>query len=137
MTNFDDAWFLLQHSAFPVVSGVVFFLLGLWFAYLQWHRWVGHLHQWERENRELEEEVRDLEKGDPGHSRLSAEGRVRLARELFETATDESATFYSEAPRSPFRQDSDAPSRPARVRALLAAAAAAFSARRNTLDGKT
>ena len=61
MTNFHDAWFLLQHSAYPVASGVVFFLLGLWFAYLLWHRWVRHLHVLKRENQELRRQIADIE----------------------------------------------------------------------------
>lgn len=136
MTNFNDAWFLLQHSAFPVISGIVFFLLGLWFAFLLWHRWVRHLHVLKRENQELEEQVQNLqsnrtEDGLPSSPR-DIQRRLRSFFGIQEPETEDEG--YSPRPPATFPSAPSAPRTP-RVQSLIATAAAAFAARTKALDG--
>lgn len=137
MTNFHDAWFLLQHSAYPVASGVVFFLLGLWFAYLLWHRWVRHLHVLKRENQELEDQVQTLKRsrstGELPSSPRDIQSRLRT---FFGLAESPGLEGEDKRPRSSSPFSSSPVPRTPRVQSLIATAAAAFAARTKALDGK-
>lgn len=111
MNPLHDAWFLLRNSPLPLASASVFFLLGLWFAFLLWHRWVRHLHVMRREHRELATRVADLKDG----------------RQVPQQGQFASGDTSLPPPRSPREE--------ARVRSLIATAAAALAARAKTLDG--
>lgn len=142
MTNLEDAWFLLRQSAYPVASGVVFFLLGLWFAFLLWHRWVRHLHEWQQENKELEGLVTSLKGGQTPSSSRSARELQRRLQAFFSGRLDPDDA----GPKAQYREAGisegfvsgvrHSRSDDSHVRSLIAAAAAAFAARTKALDGK-
>lgn len=141
MTNFGDAWFLLKHSAYPVTCGVLFFLLGLWFAYLLWHRWVRHLHVLRREHRELETTVKLLQEersAGGGHAPAEVERRVRVLFGLEQRRPGlEQRRAFPDTRTQPVLRESPASGiRNPGVQSLIAVAAKAFAARREALDGK-
>ncbi|MEM0970242.1 MAG: hypothetical protein AAF191_02650 [Verrucomicrobiota bacterium] len=81
MKALSDSWFVLQHSAYPWWTGGLFFLLGVWFGYLQWHRWAHHFAVLRSERAKLQKELAEMEQtreAQPGSGAASSDDPERL-----------------------------------------------------------